>query len=63
MSVAQMNTKLPPHKQKRRIYEKLDFIISDKIIGADETIVQKAMTQFSDSEEEVILIMGGVLLL
>jgi len=63
MSVAQMNTKLSAIKQKQRINEKLDSLITDKIISADETIVQKAMTQFSDTDEEVILILGGVHLL
>ena len=39
MSVAQMNTKLSAANQKQRINEKLDSIITDKIISADDTIV------------------------
>ena len=59
MSVAQLNTKLSPAQQKQRIYERVDYIIQDKIINADEAIVAKAMNLFSNKEEQTILIVGG----
>jgi hypothetical protein len=33
-------------KQKKKIYEKIDYVINDRIINADETIVQRAMSLF-----------------
>ncbi len=51
MSVAQLNTKLSPAQQKQRIYERVDYIIQDKIINADEAIVAKAMSLLSNKEE------------
>ena len=60
MYLAQMNTKLSTTQQKQKIYEKLDYIIQDKIINADEAILDKALSLFSDSEEETILTVGGV---
>ena len=46
MSIASLNMKSSPEKQKKKIYEKIDYIINDRIINADETIVQKAMSLF-----------------
>lgn len=58
-----MNTKLSPAQQKQKIYERLDYIIQDKIINANEAIVQRAMSLFSDTEEDTILTVGGVQLI
>ena len=67
MSIASLNMKQTPEQQKKKIYEKIDYIINDRIILADETIVQKALSLFSegssDEEEDVILTYGGVQLL
>ena len=47
MSIASLNMKSSPEKQKKKIFEKIDYIINDRIINADETIVQKAMSLFA----------------
>ncbi len=39
MSIASLNMKQAPEQQKKKIYEKIDYIINDRIILADETIV------------------------
>jgi|LauGreDrversion4_2_1035121.scaffolds.fasta_scaffold174948_2 translation initiation factor eIF-2B subunit delta len=39
MSIASLNMKQTPEQQKKKIYEKIDYIINDRIILADETIV------------------------
>lgn len=39
MSIASLNMKQSPEKQKKKIYEKIDYIINERIINADETIV------------------------
>ncbi len=67
MSIASLNMKQAPEQQKKKIYEKIDYIINDRIILADETIVQKALSLFSEGtgeeEEDLILTFGGVQLL
>ena len=64
IAIASLNTKQTSDKQKAKIYEKIDYLINDRIISAGETIKEKALTLFSDdSEEDVILTFGGVLLL
>ena len=63
ISVASLNTKQPSDKQKQKIYDKIDYIISDRIISADETIKEKGLSLFTGSEEDVILTFGGVQLL
>ena len=67
MSIASLNMKQTPELQKKKIYEKIDYIINDRIIMADETIVQKALSLFAegsnDEEEDVILTYGSVQLL
>lgn len=64
MSIASLNMKQTPEQQKKKIYEKIDYIINDRIILADETIVQKALSLFSEGtgeeEEDLILTYGGV---
>jgi translation initiation factor eIF-2B subunit delta len=55
-----------PEKQKKKIFEKIDYIINDRIINADETIVQRALSLFASAdsgEEDVVLTFGGVQLL
>jgi translation initiation factor 2B subunit (eIF-2B alpha/beta/delta family) len=65
ISVASLNTKQPSDKQKRKIYDKIDYIIRERIISADETIMQKALSLFTPkgTEEDIILTFGGVHLL
>jgi hypothetical protein len=63
-SIAALNTKLTPEKQKARIYEKIDYIIKERILLADEIIKEKALGLFTNTEEEdIILTFGGVHLL
>jgi translation initiation factor eIF-2B subunit delta len=55
-----------PEKQKTKIFEKIDYIINERIINADETIVQRALSLFASAdsdEEDVVLTFGGVQLL
>lgn len=65
MSIASLNMKQGADKQKQKIYEKIDYIIKERIIMADQTIVEKSMSLFSQNEEEedIILTFGGVQLL
>jgi translation initiation factor eIF-2B subunit delta len=66
MSIASLNMKQGPEKQKKKIFEKIDYIINDRIINADETIVQRALSLFASAdsgEEDVVLTFGGVQLL
>ena len=66
MSIASLNMKQGPEKQKKKIFEKIDYIINERIINADETIVQRALSLFASSdsgEEDVVLTFGGVQLL
>ena len=58
--VQHLNTKQPANKQKQKIYDKIDYIIQDKIILADEAIIQKALALFSNTEEDVILTYQGI---
>lgn len=67
MSIASLNTKQPAEKQKAKIYDKIDYIIRDRIISAGETIKEKALSLFtpssSEESEDIILTYGGVHLL
>ena len=67
MSVASLNTKQSSDKQKQKIYGKIDYIISERIISAGETIKERALSLFThkdaQSEEDIILTFGGVHLL
>jgi hypothetical protein len=47
MSVAALNTKQGAERQKQKIFHKIDYIINDRIIQADDTIKEKALTLFS----------------
>jgi translation initiation factor eIF-2B subunit delta len=66
MSIASLNMKQGPEKQKKKIFEKIDYIINERIINADETIVQRALSLFASADsgdEDVVLTFGGVQLL
>ena len=68
MSIASLNTKQGNEVQKQKIYEKIDYIIKERIILADNTIIQKALTLFNtvesgEGQEDVILTFGGVQLI
>jgi len=47
MSVAALNTKQGAGKQKEKIYLKIDYLINERIIQADDTIKEKALSLFS----------------
>ena len=67
--MASLNTKQSPQKQKTKIYDKIDYIIKERIITADETIKEKALSLFTSlranpiDDEDIILTYGGVHLL
>ena len=50
MSVASLNTKQSSDKQKQKIYGKIDYIISERIISAGETIKERALSLFTHKD-------------
>lgn len=50
MFIASLNTKQPAEMQKKKIYAKIDYLIEEKIIAADENIKERALSLFSADE-------------